>query len=114
MGRKFGFSFSWKRAVGVSALKGSIARSTGIPLTKQGRQRKVGNAAGCSFVFFVFIAASTLLLSGCTSASSPVVKKSSTGICHQEGTLFYKNTKNFTAYNSISDCLESGGRLPKK
>lgn len=45
---------------------------------------------------------------------SPAVKKSSTGICHEEGTLFYKNTKNFTTYKSIEDCLNSGGRLSKK
>lgn len=45
---------------------------------------------------------------------SPPVKKSDTGICHQAGTLFYKNTKNFTAFNSIDDCLKSGGRMPKK
>ena len=37
-----GTSFSWRRAVGVSALKGKIARKIGVPLTKQGLQRKVG------------------------------------------------------------------------
>ncbi len=42
MGRKFGFSFSWKRATGISGLKSKIARKTGIPTTKSGRQRKVG------------------------------------------------------------------------
>jgi len=45
--RKYGFSFSWKRAVGLSALKGRIARQTGIPLTRAGRQRKVGQLLGC-------------------------------------------------------------------
>jgi len=44
----------------------------------------------------------------------PSIKKSITGICHENGTLFYKNTKNFTAYNSLDECLKSGGRLPKK
>jgi hypothetical protein len=43
-----GISFSWKRAVGVSAAKQKISRKTGIPLTKSGRQRKVGRALGCS------------------------------------------------------------------
>ncbi len=38
-----GLSFSWKRAVGITAAKQKIARATGIPLTKQGRQRKVGS-----------------------------------------------------------------------
>ncbi|NCA93634.1 MAG: hypothetical protein EOM84_00485 [Sphingobacteriia bacterium] len=54
------------------------------------------------------------VFSGCLISGGPVVKKSNTGICHKEGTLFYKNTKNFTAYNSIDECLNSGGRLPKK
>ncbi len=48
MGRKFGFSFSWKRAVGISGLKNKISKSTGVPLTSQGRQRKVGSAVGCA------------------------------------------------------------------
>jgi hypothetical protein len=45
---------------------------------------------------------------------SPLVKKSISNICHEKGTLFYENTKNFTPYINIKDCLESGGRLPKK
>jgi len=40
--KKYGFSFSWKRALGVQTAKQKIARKTGIPTTKQGRQRKVG------------------------------------------------------------------------
>jgi len=47
MGSKFGFSFSAKRALGISAAKAKIARATGIPTTRQGRQRKIGQAAGC-------------------------------------------------------------------
>lgn len=39
-----GFSFSLKRALGVTAVKQKIARKTGIPLTKQGVERKVGGA----------------------------------------------------------------------
>lgn len=42
--------FSWKRALGVTRIKGSISRATGIPLTRSGRQRKVGKAltgGGC-------------------------------------------------------------------
>ena len=47
MGRKHGFSFSAKRASGYSGAKGRISRKTGIPLSKSGRQRKVGRIAGC-------------------------------------------------------------------
>ena len=38
-----GLSFSWKRALGISGFKTKIARKTGIPTTKAGRQRKVGS-----------------------------------------------------------------------
>ena len=38
----FGFSFSWKRALGISAEKAKISREIGIPLTKSGRERKLG------------------------------------------------------------------------
>ena len=55
MGRKFGFSFSWKRAVGISGLKNRISRKTGIPLTSQGRQRKVGRMMGCSIVLLIVL-----------------------------------------------------------
>ncbi len=61
-----------------------------------------------NIIFVVF------LLAGCASSSSPAVKKSDTGICHEEGTSYYKNTKKFTSYNSMDECLKSGGRLPKK
>jgi hypothetical protein len=38
--------FSWKRALGISAAKAKVSRSIGIPLTKGGRQRKLGKAMG--------------------------------------------------------------------
>ena len=37
-----GLSFSWKRAVGITAAKRKIARTTGIPTSRQGLERKVG------------------------------------------------------------------------
>lgn len=39
-----GLSFSLKRAVGVTAAKQKIAKKTGVPLTKQGLERKIGGA----------------------------------------------------------------------
>ena len=56
-----GLSFSWRRALGVSALKGKIARATGIPTTRSGRQRKVGRLAGCS-VWLATVAALSITL----------------------------------------------------
>jgi hypothetical protein len=61
MGRKHGFSFSWKRASGISGMKGKISRKTGVPLTRSGRQRKVGRAAGCC-VPIAFFLSSTLAI----------------------------------------------------
>ena len=37
-----GTSFSPRRALGVDVLKRNIARATGVPLTKQGLERKIG------------------------------------------------------------------------
>lgn len=45
--RKYGFSWSWKRASGLSSAKGKLSRSLGVPLTRSGRQRKLGRMAGC-------------------------------------------------------------------
>jgi len=42
MSKKYGFSFSWKRLLGISGLKSKVSRKTGIPLTKSGLERKIG------------------------------------------------------------------------
>ena len=39
-----GLSFSLKRAVGITKVKQNIARATGIPMTQQGLERKIGSA----------------------------------------------------------------------
>jgi len=39
-----GFSFSWKRFIGITQAKQQIARNTGIPTTQNGLERKIGNA----------------------------------------------------------------------
>lgn len=56
-----GVSFSWKRAVGISAAKGRLSRQIGIPLTRSGRQRKVGRSLGC-VVPLAFLAAAGMAL----------------------------------------------------
>lgn len=43
--------FSWKRFIGISAVKSRISRRIGIPLTRSGRQRKLG-----AFVEKIFLA----------------------------------------------------------
>lgn len=39
-----GITFSLKRAVGVTKVKQKIAKATGIPITRQGLERKIGGA----------------------------------------------------------------------
>ena len=38
-----GLTFSWKRAIGITQAKQKLARATGIPMTKHGLERKIGN-----------------------------------------------------------------------
>ena len=38
-----GLSFSWKRALGITKAKQQISRKTGIPMTKAGLEKKIGN-----------------------------------------------------------------------
>jgi len=57
-----GLSFSWKRALGVSTAKRRIARATGVPTTRQGRQAKVGRAMGCLVPTLMALAVPVLLI----------------------------------------------------
>ena len=41
---KFGFSFSLSRLLGIAQAKQKLAKTTGIPTTKSGLQRKIGNS----------------------------------------------------------------------
>jgi hypothetical protein len=47
------------------------------------------------------------------SKSEPV-KKSATGVCHSAESRFYGKLKNFTSYESLKACVDSGGHLPGK
>jgi hypothetical protein len=41
-----GLTFSWKRALGVTAAKRKVSRAMGIPLSRQGRRSKLGKWLG--------------------------------------------------------------------
>ena len=58
----------------------------------------------------------SLSLAICISAmaADPPVKKSKSNICHPKGGTYYSRTKNYTPYQSMADCIKSGGRKPKK
>ncbi len=49
-----------------------------------------------------------------SAQSDPPVKMSSSGICHAQGSTYYNQTKKFTAYKTLDECLKAGGRMPKK
>jgi hypothetical protein len=53
-----GLSFSWKRATGISNVKRKIAKATGIPTTKSGRNAKIGRmvtGGGCLVYILIII-----------------------------------------------------------
>ena len=53
--------------------------------------------------------------SNINQGNSPNVKKSKSGICHsKDSSSSYSRTKNFTPYQSLELCLNSGGRCPKR
>lgn len=56
----------------------------------------------------------TLVFSTSVFSQSLPVKMSKTGICHKPGSTYYEQTKNFTPYKTLDECLKDGGRLPKK
>jgi hypothetical protein len=61
------------------------------------------------------IVLSLLLTAPVFAQSDPPVKMSSSGICHQKGkSSYYAQTKEFTAYNTLDECLKAGGRMPAK
>jgi len=43
----------------------------------------------------------------------PPVKKSRNDICHDRDSQWYAQTIHFEPFNTLKDCLDSGGRLPK-
>ena len=46
-------------------------------------------------------------------SNADLIKKSKSGICHDASSSYYERTKKFSPYDSLDDCLNSGGRLPK-
>jgi hypothetical protein len=56
----------------------------------------------------------SLFLMAIAFAASEPVKMSNSGICHAPNSTYYSQTKNFTPYKSLDECLKAGGRMPKK
>ena len=49
-----------------------------------------------------------------TAPTEPLVKKSESGICHDKNSNSFAQTKKFTEYKTLEECVKSGGALPKK
>ena len=45
---------------------------------------------------------------------NPQVKMSNTGFCHTLGGTYYRQTLKFEPYNSLGECLKSGGKVPSR
>jgi hypothetical protein len=108
VGKKFGFSFSWKRAFGISSMKGKISRSIGVPLTKSGRQRKMGSAVGCCIILFSLSMALILIVLSAASESYAVTTNdnSSGNFYHtQLGVILF--VPNGFSETSLSDKLNA-------
>ena len=56
-----GLSFSWRRALGISQAQARLSRQIGIPLSRSGRQRKLGSSLGCCWIVAALGAAWWLL-----------------------------------------------------
>ena len=54
--------FSWNRLLGISRMKSQLSRSIGIPLTRSGRQRKLGKMMGFSIPFSILLIAGVALV----------------------------------------------------
>ena len=56
----------------------------------------------------------SMLTFNSSAIAANIVKKSSSGICHDKNSQYYAKTKNYKSFKTMKECLESGGRLPKR
>lgn len=103
MGRRFGFSFSWRRATGLSAAKGKLSRAIGVPLTKGGRQRKAGSMLG-GLLFLPF----TILFGGRRSRAADTPGRASSCLGSAGGCVVTLVALFVIAF-SIAVCMNPGG-----
>jgi hypothetical protein len=57
-----GLSFSLRRALGISSAQAKVSRQLGIPLSRSGRQKKVGREMGCAIPFAILGSVAYLFL----------------------------------------------------
>lgn len=64
------------------------------------------------FKSFTGLLAAMLIIAS-PSVIADLIKKTKSGICHPPASSYYDRTRNFRAFDSVEECLASGGRLPK-
>lgn len=57
---------------------------------------------------------STFFIYSSVSFAVDFVKKSSSGICYDKNSQYFVKTKKYIKYKTMKECLQSGGRLPKR
>lgn len=62
----------------------------------------------------VILFTSSLFAWGEPTKTNEPIKMSKTKICHAPNSSYYAKTKNFTPYKTLKECLNAGGRLPKR
>ncbi len=74
---------------------------------------KVLNMKKISIIFGLLFIANNLFAADPPKSEQPV-KMSKSKICHAPNSSYYDKTKNFMPYKTLKDCLDAGGRLPKR
>jgi len=65
-------------------------------------------------ILISFLTSSILAADVPIKKEADIIKKSSSGICHDKKSSYYEKTKKFKPFKTMKECLDSGGRLPKK
>lgn len=100
--------FSWKRLVGITKVKQKISRKTGVPLTKSGRQRKIGGmiykGKGCLLILAAVLLFSALSIFAIHKAYSDCgLQENKRGCCsHHDGVCGCKNGRQVCCDGTLS------------
>lgn len=65
-------------------------------------------------LLIVLLFTSNILFANEPPKANEPVKMSRSKICHAPNSSYYAKTQNFTPYKTLKECLDAGGRLPKR
>jgi hypothetical protein len=65
-------------------------------------------------LFIAILLTSLSLWADESTKTNEPVKMSKSKICHAPNSSYYAKTQNFTPYKTLKECLDAGGRLPKR